>query len=128
MSAPVIAQPMDICAKKNGISLRWNRGFAAQRNALLLRGQQQLDTAVTKALCPYMPRDSGRMMNSMFEATRPGSGVVVVNTSYARAVYYGRAVQGRNGPLRGPYYFNRMAAAYSETLRRRTAEEMGCKT
>lgn len=126
-----IAQPAGTRFGKNqsGIcgTLRWRPDFAAGRTAAFSRAQQKLDTEAMRALTAYMPLDTGHMINSMLQATKPGSGQIQVNTPYAARVHYGRAISGKNGPLRGPYYFARMAATQTPALRKAAAHEMGAK-
>ena len=52
------------------------------------QAQKWLDNEVVKDCTPYVPMDTGRLMNSGIEATNYGSGEVVYNTPYAAKCYY----------------------------------------
>lgn len=109
------------------VALKWNESFADKFTDIFLRGQTVLDQLVIDNLEEYMPFDTGEMIDSMKKASVPGTGTIVVNTAYAKEVYYGRAIQGKNGALRGPYYFERMLADKKEYLLQAVATEMGGK-
>lgn len=112
---------------KVNVQLVWNDSFAERFSAIFMRGQTVLDELVISSLEPYMPLDTGNMIDSMRTSSIAGTGKIVVNTAYAGNVYYGRAIQGKNGALRGPYYFERMVADKKEYLQQSLAEEMGGK-
>lgn len=76
------------------------------------RVQRFVDSEVMRVMDPYMPKDWGTMINSMYLATTVGSGEVRVNTPYAHR----RLLFARNNGLRGPNYFARMKADRLEEI------------
>ena len=94
--------------------------------------QKLIDTEVLKRSEPYIPKKSGDLINSGYEATDIGSGTVVYDTEYAAYQYYGVSVSGKalkyNGaPMRGSFWFERMKAAEGDTILNLAAEEAGAK-
>jgi hypothetical protein len=106
----------------------WNPDFGSNRTRRFRQGQVMFDTEVMRLMEPYMQLVTGAMIASMRLSSTPGTGEVIVNTPYARRVYYSRSSVGRpTGPLRGPYYFHRMKANNREHLRRFSASALGAK-
>ena len=66
--------------------------------------QQVVDSEVMRYMSPYMPLQTGMMIDSMLTHTNLGSGEVVVKTPYAKR----RLKYARKNGLRGPNYFERM--------------------
>ena len=116
---------------KSGITkarLVWNGDFGKRATAHLQRAQAMLDSEVMKQMEPYMQLDSGAMIKSMEIRTDVGSGEVVVDTPYARRVFYSSSSPGRpSGPLRGPRYFDRMKADKKEYFRKFAQRAVGIK-
>lgn len=54
--------------------------------------QKFLDSEVLKDSAPYVPMRTGYLMNSGNSGTTIGSGKVVYNAPYARAMYYGNGM------------------------------------
>lgn len=106
---------------KNGTvkaKLKWNEEFGKKKTAVFDRGQAIFDSEVMRQMTPYMQLVTGAMIHSMTLGTDVGSGEIRVITPYARSVYYSSAPVGRpTGPLRGPYYFERMKADKSNYLK-----------
>lgn len=106
---------------KNGTvkaKLKWNEGFGKKKTAVFDRGQAIFDSEVMRQMTPYMQLVTGAMIHSMTLGTDIGSGEIRVITPYAKSVYYSSAPVGRpTGPLRGPYYFERMKADKSNYLK-----------
>jgi len=50
--------------------------------------QQFIDNEVLRKNDPYVPKDNGDLIKSGDTHTKPGSGVVVYSTPYARKQYY----------------------------------------
>lgn len=91
--------------------LEWDPAFGKSTTARFDQAQSKLDREIMKQMEPYMQMVTGAMINSMRLATVAGSGVIRVRTPYARDVYYSSSPVGRpTGPLRGPFYFERMKA------------------
>ena len=92
--------------------LEWKPTFGAERTTSANNGQAKFDNEVMRLMEPYMQLVTGAMIMSMRLSSTPGDGEIIVNTPYARKVYYSRSPVGRpTGSLRGPYYFERMKAA-----------------
>ena len=94
-----------------------------ERRNLNEKGQKMLNNEVMRVMEPYMPKQEGIMIDSMFDATRPGSGEVVVNTPYAHR----RLKSARHNGLRGPDYFERMKTDNKEHLLSFAAKATGGK-
>ena len=108
--------------------LVWNPGFGPEFTRKMQSGQAKFDMEVMKQMEPYMQLDTSAMIKSMQAATDVGSGLVRVRTPYARKVYYTRSRVGRpTGPLRGPYYFDRMKANRLSYLMGFAAKAVGAK-
>lgn len=108
--------------------IEWSPSFGAKRTSDFNKGQKMLDEEIMKQMEPYMQMVSGAMIMSMRLSTTPGSGEIVVNTPYARKVYYSRSPVGRpTGALRGPYHFARMKADKKAYLRKFVAATVGGK-
>lgn len=56
------------------------------------RAQKYLDNEVLKDSAPYVPMRTGNLMNSGITGTQIGSGKVVYNAPYAKAMYYGKSL------------------------------------
>ncbi|MBR1533719.1 MAG: hypothetical protein IJ639_05100 [Ruminococcus sp.] len=116
---------------KNGTiktRIEWSPGFGRDRSAQANTAQAMFDSEVMRLMEPYMQLVTGAMIASMRLSSTPGTGEVIVNTPYARRVYYSRSSVGRpTGPLRGPYYFHRMKADKRDHLRRFAASAIGGK-
>lgn len=90
--------------------------------------QRRIDSEVMRYMEPYMQMQTGAMIMSMRASSVIGSGEVVVNTPYARRIYYSSAGVGRpTGPQRGPKYFERMKADKKEAILKAAKGESGAK-
>lgn len=108
--------------------IEWNPDFGSNRTRQFRQGQKMFDSEVMRLMEPYMQMVTGAMIMSMRLSSTPGTGEVIVNTPYARRVYYSRSPVGRpTGALRGPYYFHRMKADKRDHLRRFAASATGGK-
>lgn len=119
-----------VTSKNGAVSAKlvWNPGFGPKFSKKLQSGQAKLDMEVMKQLEPYMQLVTSAMIKSMYLATDVGSGLIRVKTPYARRVHYSRAKIGRpTGPLRGPYYFQRMKADRLTYLHGFAAKVVGAK-
>ena len=107
----------------------WNPAFGSERTRRFREAQVMFDTEVMRLMEPYMQMVTGAMIMSMRLSSTPGTGEVIVNTPYARKVYYSRSPVGRpTGALRGPYYFHRMKADKRDHLQVFAATASGAKT
>lgn len=67
--------------------------------------QVWLDTSVLRDCEPYVPSSSGELIRSARTATKIGSGEIIYNTPYARAVYYGYHGKSQTRPLATRLWF-----------------------
>ncbi len=116
-------------AKGGGVSFRFESartGEIIAKRGLQKGGRVQkfVDSEVMRCMEPYMPKQTGTMIDSMIIATRIGSGEVVVNTPYARKV----SRKARKNGLRGSRFFERMKADCKDDILRGAAEFSGGKT
>lgn len=75
------------------------------------KAQQYVDSEVLRLSEPFIPRDTGALINSGIVNTQIGSGEVKYNTPYARRWYYMPA-HFQGAPLRGNYWFERFKQQY----------------
>ena len=71
--------------------------------------QQFIDSEVLRLCDPYVPKDTGALIDSGIINTQIGSGKVKYRTPYARRWYYMPA-DFDGSPQRGNYWFERMKA------------------
>lgn len=113
--------------------------------------QTYIDSEVLRLNAPYMPFQSGQLIQSGIHGTDVGSGIVRYNAPYARYLYYGKLMVGSNGspwakkgekkrvtdrnltyhgaPMRGSYSFERMKTAHQRNILQGAARVAGgrCK-
>lgn len=109
--------------------------------------QKYIDSEVLRLNAPYMPFQSGQLIQSGIHGTDVGSGVVRYNAPYARYLYYGKVMVGANGspwakkgerkrvtdknltyhgaPKRGSYSFERMKTAHQRAILQGAAKVAG---
>lgn len=97
------------------------------------RVQQYVDNAVLRFCAPYVPMDTGMLIDSGITHTVIGSGTVKYSTPYARYQYYGVSKNGhalhyRGGGMRGKLWFERMKADHLRDILSGTANETGART
>lgn len=135
MAKQNIKQPRNatiaIKVKKNGVMVtteldfKYAQNFSSLRTEQFQRAQEMFDIDVMRTLQPYIPLDSGTMDESMILATEAGSGEIKVDTPYAAMVNYLTGVMGKNGPLRGRRFFDRMKADKLEYFKGFVAKLLG---
>lgn len=81
------------------------------------RVQQYIDNEVLRLCEPYIPKQSGRLIQS----GRAENGTVCYDLPYASYVYYGMASTGRpltfsGAPKRGALWFERMKADHASEI------------
>jgi hypothetical protein len=97
--------------------LTWNPTFADVWNAKFNKAQAMFDYEVLRQCEPYTPLLTGTLIATGILGTVPGSGVVQWIAPYARRQYYSKRKPGSaTGPLRGPYWFERLKADGLEYL------------
>lgn len=94
--------------------------------------QEYIDNEVLTRCEPYVPKDTGNLINSGWRSTKIGSGNVVYGADYAAAMYYGISKSGNpihynNAPQRGSYWFERMKAENAKAILAGAAKICGAK-
>ena len=101
-----IMQPLDTAI------LKWNKQFAAQRNAHIARVQKFVDSEVLRLSDPLTPKQTGNLINSGKTGTKIGSGEVRYTAPYAAHQYYSTSESRSYDPNRGAHWFDRMKTAH----------------
>jgi hypothetical protein len=97
--------------------LAWDTMFVPKWTRRYTFGQAFVDTEVLRLSEPYTPMDTGMMIKSGQLGTEIGSGLVQWIAPYSRRQYYSpRAPGSQTGPLRGPFWFERMKATYKKQI------------
>lgn len=86
--------------------------------------QQYIDSEVLRLSQPFIPKDTGQLINSGIQNTIIGSGEVKWRTPYARRWYYLNA-NFQESPQRGSYWFERMKQQYGNSIRSGAAKMVG---
>lgn len=93
--------------------------------------QKYIDSEVLRYSAPYIPHDTGTLLESGDDATVKGSGMVHWDTPYARKNYYenrGRGTDGTaKGGLRGKLWFERMKRDHLPAILRGVKKIAGAK-
>lgn len=71
------------------------------------RAQQFIDSESLKMCDPYIPKDTGMLIDSGTMNSQIGSGKIIWSTPYARRWYY-KPAHFQDAPQRGNYWFDRM--------------------
>lgn len=99
------------------IELRWNVRFSLSWMRKYTAAQKFVDSEVLRLSEPYIPLLTGTLIRTGILGTDIGSGAVKWIAPYARRQYYSRRKPGsQTGPLRGPYWFERMKAVHGKTI------------
>lgn len=97
--------------------LVWNPGFSGKWELSYSRAQEFVDSQVLAYSEPFIPLETGMLIQSGILGTDVGSGLVSWIAPYARYQFYlKRKTQSTTGPLRGSYWFQRMKDIYKDTL------------
>lgn len=93
------------------------------------RTQKVIDSAFMSYLEPYMPKDTGTMIDLMFAQNQPGKGEININVPYAQYVYDGVSVSGKplnyqGAPMRGANYVDRMLADHFNDILTQAQKEV----
>ena len=76
-----------------------------------------VDNEVLRLCDPFIPMKTGMLIKSGILGTEIGSGIVRWIAPYAGAQYYMiRKNLSTTGPLRGPYWFERMKQIYKKSI------------
>jgi len=97
--------------------LEWNTNFQPKWQRRYSEAQKFVDSEVLRLCEPYTPLLTGMMIKSGDLGTEIGSGTVQWIAPYSRAQYYmKRKNPSTTGPLRGPYWFERMKQVYKNQI------------
>lgn len=119
MTAPLIQTPRGfITTDRSGkASLEWNTNFRPKWQRRFSAAQSFMDSEILRLSEQFTPLRTGILIKSGILGTEIGSGVVKWIAPYARRQYYmARKVGTETGPLRGPFWFERMKAIYKSQL------------
>ena len=121
MSKPIFEQPYGLRYQVDGIQMQlsWRPDFGAEKTAALQKAQYAFSQEAARIIDSYVPLDTGKLKNSVNEASKYDEGLLVYNTPYARKKYYlhdmGAALHGDTG-LRSSYWGQRALADMGEHL------------
>ena len=79
------------------------------------RAQQYVDSEVLRLSEPFIPRDTGALVDSGIINTQIGSGEVEWRTPYARRWDY-QPANFQGAPQKGNYWFERMKQQYKDSI------------
>ncbi len=118
-----------------GITFSINAPFAIMNKYSILPGgkiQTEIDREVLKRLPPYVPKNTGALIESAEKSTVIGSGKIRYTVPYSSFQYYGVSKSGRplnykGGGMRGSYWFLRMKEAEGESILNKIGNTLGVK-
>ena len=116
---PIIQTPRGAVYKTGETTskLEWNTNFKPKWQKRFSKAQVFVDNEVLRLSEPYTPLLSGVMIKSGTLGTVPGEGVVKWIAPYSRKRYYTpRKTPSTTGPLRGPFWFEKMKAVWKDTI------------
>lgn len=119
MARPIIETPRgSVIIGPNGkAELKWNANFKPKWQRKFSAAQVYVDFEVLRLCEPYTPLLTGMLIKSGILGTEIGSGTVQWIAPYARPQYYSARKPGsQTGPLRGPFWFERMKAAHKKGI------------
>lgn len=119
MTKPIIETPRGAVFVNAGgkAELKWNTNFQPKWQGRYVAGQAYVDSEVLRLSEPYTPLLTGALIKSGQLGTNVGSGLVQWIAPYARYQYYLPRKPGtQTGPLRGPYWFERMKAVWRDEI------------
>ena len=119
MTAPIIDTPRGtiIITKGGKAELKWAVDFQPKWQGNYSDAQKFVDSEVLRLSEPYTPLLTGMLIKSGTLGTDVGSGTVQWIAPYARRQYYSPRKPGSmTGPLRGPFWFERMKAVSGQTI------------
>lgn len=108
-------------------TIDWNPSFGREWTTHLQRVQGMFDMEVLRRTEPYVPFDTGTLAHSAIMASHIGEGLLVWNTPYARAQYYGTADHRAYDLLRGGHWGERMKADNAAALEGFLKRAVGAK-
>lgn len=104
--------------------ITFSPNFADNAEKKFERTQKYIDSEVLRLSEPYVPKRTGKLIESGISGTVIGSGVVEYTAPYAKEQYYtnaGRGMDGLNAAhsakgLRGAFPFERMKADHGDEI------------
>ncbi|HLV44344.1 MAG TPA: minor capsid protein [Aggregatilineales bacterium] len=91
--------------------------FAGVWQKRYTRAQMFVDSEILRLSEPFTPLQTGMLIKSGQLGTEIGSGKVQWIAPYAKRQYYHPRKPGsETGPLRGPYWFERMKKAHGQSI------------
>ena len=104
-------------APSDKAELSWHADFYPKWTGHFIAAQVFVDNEILRLSEPYTPLRTGNLIKSGTLGTKIGTGLVQWTAIYARRNYYSpRAVGSQTGPLRGPFWFQRMKATYGKKI------------
>lgn len=119
MAKPIIQTPRGkVYISPNGkASLEWNTNFQPRWQKRFSQAQKFVDSEILRHCEPFTPLLTGMLIKSGTLGTEIGSGLVQWIAPYARRQYYSPRLPGsQTGPLRGPYWFERMKEIFGRKI------------
>lgn len=106
-----------IKTKTGKVSLEFKTNFGPRWIKKYSAAQNFIDNEVLRRSEPYVPLLTGTLRNTGILGTDIGSGLVQWLAPYAHYQYYSKRDPGSaTGPLRGPFWFERMKATWKKTI------------
>lgn len=90
------------------VRLKWNSGFAPEKEACFNRAQAFVDSECLRRMNPLAPRRTGMLIKSGTLGTVIGSGEIEYLAPYARKQYYKHKTKAK--------WFERMKASHKEPI------------
>ncbi len=119
MTRPIIQTPRGvIMVMPNGkAELKFYTNFQPKHQRRFSAAQVFVDSEVLHLSEPYTPLLTGMLIKTGDLGTEIGSGTVKWIAPHSRKRYYTpRKTPSKTGPLRGPYWFERMKAIYKKQI------------
>jgi hypothetical protein len=119
MAYPIIQTPRGkiVVGPNMRATLEWNPDFQPKHQQNFTEAQKYVDSEVLRRSEPYTPFRTGMLVKSGTLGTEIGSGLVQWIAPYARVQYYSKRKPGsETGPLRGPYWFERMKQVHGAVI------------
>jgi hypothetical protein len=120
MTGPIIENPKGkvfLNSKGTKAKLEWNTNFQPKWQRQYSVAQRFVDSEVLRLSEPYTPLLTGILIKTGILGTDIGSGLVSWIAPYAKAQYYSPRLPGsQTGPLRGPFWFERMKAVSGQAI------------
>jgi hypothetical protein len=116
---PIIETPRgSIVIGSNGkAELKWSTTFQPKWQHRYTDAQRYVDSEVIRLSEPFTPMLTGMLIKSATLGSEIGSGTVKWIAPYARRQFYAARKPGsQTGPLRGPFWFQRMKSAHGRQI------------